>query len=324
MDSRADRLPPDLAAAHAMILAERTARLAAEARLAEAANVQAKQSSAEALIAYLKLEIEKLRRTLYGARSARLLDPLELQLEELKAAATEDELVAEKAAGKTQTVRSFERKRPVRQPFPDDIERQRVVLPAPTQCPCCGLARLSKLGESVTSMLEEVREKFSCRDCEAITQPPAPFYATPRGYIGPQLLATILFDKFGRHQPLNRQSQRFKCEGIDLSVSTLADQIGAGAFAVRPIFELIEAYVLSAERLHGGDTKIPILAKGKTDTGRIWTYVRDDRPFGGRDPPAPLCYASRDRRGRRRPRPPSAGRTAAGRSSNDNVPLMNG
>ena len=197
-----------------MILAERAARLAAEAKLAEAANAQAKQSSAEALIAHLKLEIEKLRRTLYGTRSersARLLDQLELKLEELEATATEDELAAERAAEKTQRVRSFERKRPVRQPFPDDIERERVVIPAPTQCPCCGSARLSKLGESVTSTLEEiprrfkvidtVREKFSCRDCEAITQPPAPFHATPRGYIGPKLLATILFDKFSQHQP---------------------------------------------------------------------------------------------------------------------------
>src|ERR1700739_3812584 len=191
MDSSAD-LPPDLAAAHAMILAERRARLAAEARLAEAGNAQAKQSRTEALIAHLKLEIEKLRRTIYGARSersARLLDQLELELEELEADATEDELAAEKAAGKTQTVRSFERRRPVRQPFPDDIERARVVLPAPTQCPCCGSSRLSKLGETVTSTLEEiprrfkvidtVREKFSCRDCEAITQPRAPFYPTP-------------------------------------------------------------------------------------------------------------------------------------------------
>lgn len=129
MDSSAD-LPPDLAAAHAMISAERTARLAAEARLAEAANAQAKQSSTEALIAHLKLEIEKLRRTLYGTRSersARLLDQLELELEELEAAATEDELAAEKAAGKTQTVRSFERRRPVRQAFPDDIVRERVL-----------------------------------------------------------------------------------------------------------------------------------------------------------------------------------------------------
>jgi transposase len=189
----AESLPSDLAAAHAMIVAERAARLVAETKLAEAANAQAQLSSTEALIAHLKLEIEKLRRTLYGSRSersARLLDQLELQLEELEAAATEDELVAEQAAEKTQTVRAFERKRPVRQPYPDNIERERVVLPAPTQCPCCGSARLSKLGESVTSTLEEiprrfkvidtVREKFTCRDCEAITQPPAPFHATSR------------------------------------------------------------------------------------------------------------------------------------------------
>jgi transposase len=231
---------------------------------------------------------------------------MELQLEELEAAATEDELAAEEAV-KTQTVRSFQRKRPVRKPFPDNIERERVVIEAPTSCPCCGGGRLSKLGEDVTETLEviprrwkvieTVREKFTCRDCEAICQPPAPFHATPRGFIGPQLLATILFDKFGQHIPLNRQSQRFKCEGIDLSVSTLADQVGAGVFAAMPLYRLIEAHVLCAERLHGDDTTVPILAKGKTVTGRIWTYVRDDRAFRGHAPPAALYYASRDRRG---------------------------
>ena len=293
-----------------MIIAERAARLAAETRLAAAANAQAQLSNTEALIAHLKLEIEKLRRTLYGSRSersARLLDQLELQLEELEAAATEDELAAERAAERTQTVRSFQRKRPVRQPWPADIERERIVIDAPTACACCGGSRLSKLGEDITETLEEiprrfkvietVREKFTCRDCEKITQPPAPFHATPRGFIGPQLLATILFDKFGMHTPLNRQCARFRCEGIDLPLSTLADQVGHGAFVARPIFDLIEVHVLAAERLHGDDTKIPILAKGKTDTGRIWAYVRDDHPFGGQDPPAAVYYASRDRRG---------------------------
>jgi transposase len=314
-------LPSDLAAAHALIMAERAARVKAEARAtaacserdearAEAANAQADLSSQEALIAHLKLAIEKLRRAIYGSRSerrVRLLDQLELQLEELEAAATEDELAAEAAAAQTQTVRSFQRKRPVRKPFPDDIERERVVIEAPTSCACCGGSRLAKLGEDITETLEEiprrfkvietVREKFTCRDCEAITQPPAPFHATPRGYIGPQLLATILFDKFGLHLPLNRQSRRFKCEGIDLSVSTLADQVGAGVFAAMPLFRLIEAHVMAAERLHGDETTVPILAKGKTVTGRIWTYVRDDRPFGGRAPPAAVYYASRDRCG---------------------------
>jgi transposase len=314
-------LPSDLAAAHALIMAERAARVKAEARAtaacserdearAEAANAQADLSSQEALIAHLKLAIEKLRRAIYGSRSerqVRLLDQLELQLEELEAAATEDQLAAEAAAAQTQTVRSFQRKRPVRKPFPADIERERVVIEAPTSCACCGGSRLAKLGEDITETLEEiprrfkvietVREKFTCRDCEAITQPPAPFHATPRGYIGPQLLATILFDKFGLHLPLNRQSRRFKCEGIDLSVSTLADQVGAGVFAAMPLFRLIEAHVMAAERLHGDDTTVPILAKGKTVTGRIWTYVRDDRPFGGRAPPAAVYYASRDRCG---------------------------
>jgi transposase len=177
-------------------------------------------------------------------------------------------------------VRSFQRRRPVRKPFPDDIQRERVVIEAPTSCPCCGGSRLSKLGEDVTETLEviprqwkvieTVREKFTCRDCEAITQPPAPFHATPRGFIGPTLLATILFDKFAQHIPLNRQSQRFKCEGIDLGISTLADQVGAGMFAAMPLYRLIEAHVLAAERLHGDDTTVPILAPGKTITGRIW------------------------------------------------------
>src|SRR6478752_3269882 len=314
-------LPSDLAAAHAMIMAERAARVKAEARAtavcserdearAEAANAQADLSSQEALIAHLKLAIEKLRRAIYGSRSerqVRLLDQFELQLEELEAAATEDQLAAEAAAAQTQTVRSFQRKRPVRKPFPADIERERVVIEAPTSCACCGGSRLAKLGEDITRTLEEiprrfkvietVREKFTCRDCEAITQPPAPFHATPRGFIGPQLLATIVFDKFGMHQPLNRQSQRFKCEGIDLCVSTLADQVGAAASAVMPLYRLIEAHVLGAERLFGDDTTIPILAKGKTVTGRIWTYVRDDRPFGRTAPPGAVYYASNNRRG---------------------------
>ena len=289
-----------------MILAERAARVEAEA---VAARARAVNTSTEALIAHLKLEIEKLRRQLYGNRSERkerLLDQMELQLEELEAAATEDELAAEQAAARTQKIQSFQRKRPSRKPFPDHLPRERVIVPAPESCPCCGSAKLSKLGEDVTETLEviprqwkviqTVREKFSCRACETITQPPAPFHVTPRGFAGPNLLAMILFEKFGQHQPLNRQSERYRREGIDLSVSTLADQVGACTVALQPVYGLIERHVLAAERLHGDDTTVPILAKGKTVTGHIWTYVRDDRPFGGRAPPAALYYASRDRR----------------------------
>ena len=335
MTLKPDHLPSDLASALAALQAEREARQQAEARAAnwqaeatnaqaeatnaqaeaanaqaEAANARAKLSDTEALIAHLELRIEKLRRQLYGQRSertARLIEQLELELEELVTTASEDELAASAAAAKAQSVRAFTRRRPMRKPWPADIERERIVIEPPTTCACCGGSRLSKLGEDVTETLEEiprrfklietVREKFTCRDCEKITQPPAPFHATPRGFIGPQLLATILFDKFGMHSPLNRQSARFKCEGIDLPLSTLADQVGHGTLAVMPLFHLIERHVLAAERLHGDDTTIPILAKSKCITGRIWTYVRDDRPFAGPAPPAAVYYASSDRRG---------------------------
>jgi transposase len=313
MTSASESLPSDLAAAHAMILAERAARVAAETKLVEAraetANAQADLSSTEALISHLKLEIEKLRRQLYGTRSehkARLLEQMELALEELEAAATEDELAAEKAAARTQTVQSFQRKRPARKPFPAHLPRERMVVAAPKSCPCCGSKKLSKLGEDVTETLEvvprqwkviqTVREKFSCRECETITQPPAPFHVTPRGFAGPHLLAMILFEKFGQHQPLNRQSERYRREGIDLSLSTLADQVGTCTTELQPLHALIERHVLAAARLHGDDTIVPILAKGQTVKGHIWAYVRDDRPFGGRAPPAALYYASRDRR----------------------------
>jgi transposase len=145
-------------------------------------------------------------------------------------------------------------------------------------------------------VIQTVRERFSCRACETIIQPPSPFHVTPRGFAGPNLLAMILFEKFGQHQPLNRQSERYAREGIELSLSTLADQVGACAAVLQPLHAMIARHVLAAERLHGDDTTVPILAKGRTITGHIWTYVRDDRPFGGRAPPAALYYASRDRR----------------------------
>src|SRR6476619_5895223 len=218
MTSKPGALPSDLASAYMALLAEREALQAErDVAVADAANARAELSDNEALIAHLELRIEKLKRELYGQRSertARLIEQLELELEELVTTASEDELAAQAAAAK-EKVRAFTRKRPVRKPWPDDIEHERVVIEAPTTCACCGGSRLAKIGEDVTKTLEEiprrfkvvetVREKFTCRDCERISRPPAPFHATPRGFIGPQLLATILFDKFGRHIPLNRQ-----------------------------------------------------------------------------------------------------------------------
>jgi transposase len=269
----------------------------------ELATARAQCSGDQALIAHLKLMIAKMNRERFGQRSertARLVDQMELQLEELEASATEDELAAEqaRAAAKITNVAAFTRKKPSRKPFPAHLPRERVVLPGPTCCACCGGTNLSKLGEDVTETLEviprqwrviqTVREKFSCRTCETIDQAPAPFHVTPRGLAGPNLLAMIMFEKFGQHQPLNRQAERYALEGVDLSLSTLADQVGACCAALNPLFKCLEAHTLAAERLHGDDTTVPVLAKGKTDIGRCWVYVRDDRPFGGEAAPSAL------------------------------------
>jgi transposase len=274
------------------------------------ANARARENATAAMIAHLKLQNAKLRREQYGPsaeRTERLLAQGELELEDLEADAAEDERAAEAAAAKTATIAAFERRKPTRKPLPDHLPRERVVIPVPCACPACGGSRLSKLGEDVTETLEviprqwkvtqTVREKFACRDCEKITQPPAPFHVTPRGMFGPGFLAMLLFDKYGQHQPLHRQAERFASEAVPLSVSTLADQIGATCAALMPIFHLIEGHTFAAERLHGDDTTVPVRAKGKTITGRLWNYVRDDRPFGGNDPPSVIFHYSRDRRG---------------------------
>jgi transposase len=284
-----------LAVAHA-------ARLAAEARA----------SGAEAMVEQLKLLIAKFKRGKFGQSSerARHLDQLEFQLEELEATATEDALAAEAAAAKAApeapVVKSFERRKPVRAPLPAHLPRERVVIPAPCSCPSCG-GKLAKLGEDITETLEvvprqwkviqTVRERFSCRACETITQPPAPFHPIARGRAGASLLAMILHGKFGNHLPLNRQSESFAREGIDLDVSTLADWVGACTGTLAPLVELIRAHVFSAARIHGDDTTVPVLAKMRTKIGRLWTYVRDDRPFGGHSPPAAIFYYSSDREG---------------------------
>lgn len=300
MDQGEADLPDDIEALKALLLKER----------AEAAAVHAKLSDSDAIIAHLKLQIAKLKREQYGQsseRSSRLIDQLELQLEEVEATASEDDLLAEMAAAKTTQVAAFIRKKPARKPFPEHLPRERIVHPTPTSCPCCGGAKLSKLGEDITETLEviprswkviqHVREKVSCRDCETISQAPAPFHVIPRGWAGPSLLAMILFEKYGQHQPLNRQAARYAHEGVELSLSTLADQVGHCAVALAPLVERLRAYVMRAERLHGDDTTVPVLAKGKTDIARSWVYVRDDRPFGGTGPPAAMFYYSRDRTG---------------------------
>src|ERR1022692_4419792 len=286
MDSGREAFPNDIEALKAALIAEAARAAHAEAELAVA---RAKASDDQALIAHQQLRIEKLTRQLYGPRSertSRLLDQIELQFEELESSATEDEIAAEMAVAKTTTVAAFTRTRPSRKPFPEHLPRERVIVPGPTACLCCGGERLRKLGEDVTETLEviprqwtviqHVREKFTCRDCEKISQAPASFHVIARGWAGPSLLAMGLFEKFGQHQPLNRQAERYAREGVPLSLSTLADQVGAGCAVLMPILKRFEAHVFAADRLHGDDTTVPVLAKGKTDTGRCWVYVRDD------------------------------------------------
>src|ERR1700687_1953061 len=307
MDPAPEALPGDVDALKAALIAERARRLDIAAELAVA---RAKASEDTALIAAQKLRIAKLERQVYGQRSersARLIEQLALEFEELEASATEDELAAETAVAKTTSVRGFTRKRPERNTFPDHLPRERVVIDPPTACECCGGSRLRKLGEDVTRTLESVprqwkvietvREKFSCRDCEKISQAPAPFHAVARGWAGPSLLAMIMFEKFGQHQPLNRQAERYALEGVPIALSTMADAVGSVCAALDPLLRLVEAHVMAAARLHADDTTVPVLASGKTDTGRCWIYVRDDRPFGGAGPPAAMFYYSRDRKG---------------------------
>ena len=276
---------------------------------ADAAQAKARLTTADVLIESLKYEIARLKRETYGQtseRSARLLDQLEFQLDEVETDRGEDEARADDAARQAGRPER-ERRQPVKKPFPAHLPRERVVIAAPTACPCCGGDKLSKLGEDITETLEvtprqyrviqTVREKFSCRTCEKISQPPAPFHVIARGHVGASLLAMVLYDKYALHQPLHRQSKEFARAGLDLPVSTLADHVGAAALALAPLYALIEAHVFRADRVHGDDTTVPLLAKNKTITARLWTYVRDDKPFGGPDPPAAVYYFSRDRTG---------------------------
>jgi len=281
-----------------MILAQREALIVAQAK---AENAEAEARHRALLIEQMKFTIAKLKHERFGQSSERsaVLEQLELQLADMEEDASQAEAAAQlataAAASQKVEIRAFERRKPARRPLPEHLPRERVVYPSPSACSCCG-GVLHKLGEDVTETLEliprqwkviaHVREKFSCRSCETITQPPAPSHPIARGRAGPGLLAHILFAKYGLHLPLNRQSAVYAREGIELDVSTLADWVGAAAATLMPLLLLIRAHVFAAERIHADDTTVPVLAKGKTRTGRLWTYVRDDRPFGGHGPPA--------------------------------------
>jgi transposase len=275
------------------------------------AALKAMVTARDQVIEALKLTISKLQQARHGASSERgrkLLDQLELQLAELQESAAQNKAATALAAPPraAASARDDASLKPARRALPAHLPRERIVQPAAAWCPCCG-GQLRKLGEDVTEMLEyvparwkviqHVREKFACRGCEAITQAPAPFHPIARGRAGPQLLAQILFGKYRAHLPLNRQSEIYASEGVDLSVSTLADWVGAAAASLSPLVDAVRDHVFAAERIHADDTPVPVLAKTKTRLGRLWTYVRDDRPFGGPAPPAAVFFYSPDRSG---------------------------
>jgi transposase len=302
----ADPLPTDLASAHAMILAQREL-LAREQAEKIAALSEAKVVRLE--IERLKMLLAKARREQFGQSSERgklLVEQLELAIEDLEETQGAEEAKAEIAAPEATREKRTRAPRGPRK-LPDDLPVERIVEPAPCACGKCGGVRLRKLGEIVTKTLESeprrwkivehVREKFSCRDCDGVTEPPAPSHPIPRGFAGPSLLAMILTAKFLLHQPLNRQSATYAREGIEIDTSTLADWVGASVATLEPILALVKAHVLRGKRIHADDTTVPVLAKGKAATGRIWTYVRDDRPFAGKDAPAAFFEYSRNRAG---------------------------
>jgi transposase len=265
-------------------------------------------------IEHLKLVIEKYRRMIFGRKSEKLtsqLEQLELRLEELETtraaqeAALQDTEAAQPGAADTRQRSS----RPRRKPLPEDLPREVIThMPASVCCPDCG-GRLRQFGEDVSEQLERipatykvirhVRPKFACAGCDRVVEAPAPARPIEKGLAGPSLLAHVLVSKYGDHLPLYRQSEIYAREGVDLDRSTLAGWVGGASELLAPLVDEISKHVLSASKVHADDTPVPVLApgNGKTKTGRLWTYVRDERPAGLEIAPAVWFAYSEDRKG---------------------------
>jgi len=263
--------------------------------------------SRDSEIEQLKLLIAKLRRMQFGRSSEKLdrqIEQLELRLEALQ---LND---AEKVAALPEAIKSAEPvARPVRRPLPAHLPREVRTYPRKQEvCPDCG-GELKHLGEDVSEMLEieparftvirQVRPKLACTCCDRIVQAEAPSRPIARGVAGPGLLAHVLVSKYGDHLPLYRQSEIYAREGVELDRSTLADWVSGTSQLFEPLVEALRRHVMAAEKLHADDTPVPVLApgNGKTKTGRLWTYVRDDRPAGDQTPPAVWFSYSPDRKG---------------------------
>ena len=253
-------------------------------------------------IEHLKLLIAKLKRMQFGRSSERLdkeVEQLELRLEELQTAQ------AEQAARKPE---AKPKQQPVRRPLPEHLPRERVVHAPACTCPDCG-KEMRQIGEDVSEVLDyvpehfrvirHVRPKLACPGCERIVQVEAPSRPIDRGMASAALLAHILVSKYADHLPLYRQSEIYARQGVEIERSTMAEWVGRCFHLLDPLTEALARYVLDTQKLHADDTTIPVLepGRGKTKTGRLWVYVRDDRPAGSKEPPAVLFRYSPDRRG---------------------------
>ena len=268
---------------------------------------QAELDGQQARIALLRAQLAKLRRLQFGRSSEKLdtaIAQLELALEDL------EEESGSKTAPQLPASADSElgKARPARRPLPPHLPRDVTLHATACVCPACG-GTLRPLGEDVTEVLDyvpasfrvirHVRPKFSCRSCETITQAPAPSLPIRRGRAGAGLLAHVLVAKFCDHLPLYRQSKIYAREGVELERSTLADWVGQASALMRPLVATLERHVLAADRLHADDTPVPVLAPGtgKTSTGRLWAYLRDERSYAGTAPPAVRYRYTPDRRG---------------------------
>jgi transposase len=293
---KADDLPNDVDALKGIVLGHEAAIEAAEALLI----------SQKLELEKLRFEIACLKRMKFGRSSEQLdaqLTQMQLTLEDLEASLAE---MPERAL----PVPKEPPAKPVRRPLPAHLPREEIVHATPCACPACG-GKLRPLGEDVSEMLEyipgryqvirHVRPKLSCANCQTIVQAPAPSRPIARGLAGPGFLAHVLVSKYADHLPLYRQSQIYEREGLDLDRSTLADWVGGASQLLEPLVNSLGRYVMTAQKLHADDTPVPVLCPGRgtTKQGRLWTYVRDDRPAGNDQPPAVLFRYSPDRKGER-------------------------
>ncbi len=307
-----ENLPDDVQALKQMLLEREVEITARQAELAahkaEADKYRAAVTTYKVEIELLKVQIARLRRMKFGRSSEQLdaqISQLELLVEELET--THAELPKPPAGDQH---KKPPKKKAARKPLPEHLERETIVSEPACDCPACGAA-MAKIGEDVSEVLERVpahfkviryvRPKMSCTKCDTIVQEPAPSLPIDRGLAGPALLAHVMVSKFVDHLPLYRQSQMFEREQIDLSRSTLADCVGGVNKLIQPLIDALGRYVLAAEKLHADDTPVPVLepGRGTTRTGRLWAYVRDDRPAGHADPPAVWFRYSPDRKGER-------------------------